>query len=370
MALGEVNDFLPEFVRLSCAAAVEEALWQPLIERLVDFVGREHYLAEPADVAAGIRHLLASEMNPDCIRLVVRCQPSADAVPVAGRGALLQPFWHPLSGPGSAAPAADEILHIAISIPRGTVTLGAFAPAADPAVRSRMHALRHLILPYVEHAMRTALSLARAEHQLRRMHSALDVLPFGVLICDGAGRLECMSQSAERLLAKQGDLSIRDGVLFSLHAPLRLRMQRALLEATTPVAATTLLELKRPEGGDPCMLLLAPLQAGGMGFDADAQARAIVLISEDWHSDAHLQQNLQQLYHLSLREVELALALMRGRRVEDHAGDRQISVATARSQLQAVFVKTGTSRQGDLIRLLHAIPRLSQFKDTPQPGGV
>ena len=51
-------------------------------------------------------------------------------------------------------------------------------------------------------------------------------------------------------------------------------------------------------------------------------------------------------------ETRLATALMAGHSLEDYARDRGIAVATARNQLQSLFEKTRTHRQGELIAVL------------------
>ena len=51
-------------------------------------------------------------------------------------------------------------------------------------------------------------------------------------------------------------------------------------------------------------------------------------------------------------EAKLAEAIASGDSLAQYAERHNVSIHTARNQLQAVFHKTGTSRQGELVALL------------------
>ncbi|TXN14719.1 helix-turn-helix transcriptional regulator [Methylobacterium sp. WL122] len=61
---------------------------------------------------------------------------------------------------------------------------------------------------------------------------------------------------------------------------------------------------------------------------------------------------LERIFGLSRAEAKLAVLLAGGASTTEAARLQGISVATARSQLAAIFVKTRTSRQAELVRLL------------------
>ena len=58
------------------------------------------------------------------------------------------------------------------------------------------------------------------------------------------------------------------------------------------------------------------------------------------------------LFQMTPAEARLACLLADGASLDECAIQLGVSRNTARSQLQAVFAKTGTRRQGDLVRLL------------------
>jgi DNA-binding CsgD family transcriptional regulator len=65
-------------------------------------------------------------------------------------------------------------------------------------------------------------------------------------------------------------------------------------------------------------------------------------------------QVLQTLYGLTPSESRLAYALAARRNLSEAAHDAGLTVTTARGYLKRVFLKTGTSRQAQLVRLLWA----------------
>ncbi|MBR0798731.1 helix-turn-helix transcriptional regulator [Bradyrhizobium jicamae] len=84
-------------------------------------------------------------------------------------------------------------------------------------------------------------------------------------------------------------------------------------------------------------------------------ARAILLI-RDLESNATFDQNLLvATFELTPAQARLAAILARGGSVEDAAQATGISTATARNHLKAIFQKTGTHRQAELVALLHLV---------------
>ncbi len=65
---------------------------------------------------------------------------------------------------------------------------------------------------------------------------------------------------------------------------------------------------------------------------------------------------LMELFELSPAEARLTRALCQGDSLEVYALDQGLKLPTLRSQLRAVFAKTGTDRQASLLRLIAGIP--------------
>jgi DNA-binding CsgD family transcriptional regulator len=64
------------------------------------------------------------------------------------------------------------------------------------------------------------------------------------------------------------------------------------------------------------------------------------------------QETLSRRYHLTPAEARLATAIAEGMSIADYAERHDVTRRTVRNQLQAVFDKTGVTRQAHLVSLL------------------
>lgn len=78
---------------------------------------------------------------------------------------------------------------------------------------------------------------------------------------------------------------------------------------------------------------------------------ALILLDLDAHPEPS-PRTLQCVFGLTAAETQLAVELARGHSLIDIARSRRLSRTTLRSQLGALFVKTQTRRQADLVALL------------------
>jgi DNA-binding CsgD family transcriptional regulator len=88
------------------------------------------------------------------------------------------------------------------------------------------------------------------------------------------------------------------------------------------------------------------------GLSGDYAEMGIELFIEVVEDKATKLERLGQLYELTASEALLALHIADGGDTGGYAAARGISRNTVRNQLQAVFDKTGTRRQAELVRLL------------------
>jgi DNA-binding CsgD family transcriptional regulator len=88
------------------------------------------------------------------------------------------------------------------------------------------------------------------------------------------------------------------------------------------------------------------------GLAGDYAEMGIELVIEVPEDKAKRVERLGQHYDLTASEALLALHIADGGDTGGYAAARQVSRNTVRNQLQAVFDKTGTRRQAELVRLL------------------
>jgi DNA-binding CsgD family transcriptional regulator len=179
-----------------------------------------------------------------------------------------------------------------------------------------------------------------------------------LIAIDATGRPLSLSQRAEGLLRDADGLAIRDGHL-TAHSPREARLlhhaMRAAIDPTSGVRPGRGVRIGR-RSGKPDLLVVVSHFPPSLGHLAAPVAAALVRIIELDMRPEHLSEH-SHLFDLSPRETEIAAALLEGHSIDSLAATLGVSRNTARNHVQALFRKTGTNRQSDLMRVLDRIAR-------------
>lgn len=219
-----------------------------------------------------------------------------------------------------------------------------------------------LLTPHLRRAVRLSNILARESCRADSAEAALDALSVAAYLLDGDGRVTHTNPQGDRLLAMSQGVRLRDGRLVASHAEthafadLLARVQRSADGYDQPVPQSLLL----PERGDaePNLLAIAMPIRGHRHELRDTWPEASVAVYVGDLDDTGLLRPdvLQNLYGMTQAEARLAVALARGRELPELRDDWGVSADTLRTQLKAVFAKTGCRRQAGLVRLLAGAP--------------
>jgi len=189
---------------------------------------------------------------------------------------------------------------------------------------------------------------------------SLQYLPSSLFILDQWHRVLFANAAAEQLFLNDQGLSVIDGVLEVNAAPMRKKFSDEL-EKVIATGVPSAVLLKGPSGdrgsGLPCYLLRLPERPESYQLRGDPAA--LVLVPRATPNPPEAVALLRTLYALSRREADLAIAIANGATPQDYARDAGLEISTVRSQLKSVFIKTGTHRQTELVRLLSVLPRLN-----------
>ncbi|GAB7550299.1 helix-turn-helix transcriptional regulator [Cupriavidus sp. CuC1] len=118
--------------------------------------------------------------------------------------------------------------------------------------------------------------------------------------------------------------------------------------STVPARAA----IARHASGACAQLIVLPLPPSHVFALPWQQPAALVVIHEDAQTPAQLPQLLREVYGLTPAEIRLASLLATGMGLPEASERLSVRHETARSQLKAVFLKTGASTQARLTRLL------------------
>jgi DNA-binding CsgD family transcriptional regulator len=187
------------------------------------------------------------------------------------------------------------------------------------------------------------------------LERALDMLDSALLIVDDEGRVEYRNRAATALLASgQGGLALARGVLTATARQLREGLTEAIRLACVDLEPSGLC-LPQPGIAQHrwLRLVVTPIWFGSTG------GRAAIWVLNTAAPGLPSEELLGALFGLSRAEARLALGLLTGRSTAECARLAGVGVATVRSQLHSIFVKTGVRRQAQLVALLSRVPPLS-----------
>ncbi|WP_020178158.1 helix-turn-helix transcriptional regulator [Methylopila sp. M107] len=195
------------------------------------------------------------------------------------------------------------------------------------------------------HFARAALFSARLDHERSRAQveaMASVGLPAAVI---GPGRRVLAANGGFEGLTGQVEIGARDELrfvdpnaesLFSIATAMRGRMGDGRS-----------IPLKRASEGRPGVLHVLPVRRGAR--DIFSLAEWLLVVTPLGVGSTPVASILSGLFDLSPAEARVARGVIGGRTVADIAEEFGLSEATVRTQLRAVFAKTGTSRQSELV---------------------
>jgi DNA-binding CsgD family transcriptional regulator/PAS domain-containing protein len=212
------------------------------------------------------------------------------------------------------------------------------------------------LAPHVCRAFAISDALDLKTVTARALESTLDALATAVYLADGDGRVVYMNSAAERQIKAGNALRIVGNRLSPLNHEARAAMSAALADAIADEAAmpNVGIALALP-GGDKVGLVatVLPLDRGHRrGVSGAFAAVAAVFVQDPTVTPPHPGAAFAKLYGLTGAELRVVQAMAPGLGLKDAGAMLGISEVTARTHLQHVYAKTGTSKQTELLNLL------------------
>jgi DNA-binding CsgD family transcriptional regulator len=199
--------------------------------------------------------------------------------------------------------------------------------------------------------MERALRLAARPPDLARTYEA-------VINLDRSGCVLSMSPRAEEMVLRGDGLTLAQRRLRATTPDATARLDEAIASAATSLVLGGSgggVRLPRPNARGDWLALVSPCP---QFLDyLPVSTPAVVLRVIETESKASFSAAHAELFNLSPREAEVARALLAGHSLESLSAALGISRNTAKAHLNAVFRKTGTGRQSELVHLLANITR-------------
>ncbi|WP_062115030.1 helix-turn-helix transcriptional regulator [Aureimonas sp. AU40] len=219
--------------------------------------------------------------------------------------------------------------------------------------QQRFHRLARSILQ----AVRTSERLGQAHQELDALRQALGAQGLAVLALDRSLRLRSLNSLAEEVLRREDGLRLRAGRVETVDPRDAPALEKAVSEVSAPILGLASpeaeLAIRRAGAREPLKVSVTSTRgriAAPASFDASV---AIVLMFR--YEMANRRNGLAALgahFGLTPAELRLTAGIANGTPLREAALRLGISYETARSQLKAVFSKTQTRRQVELVSLL------------------
>jgi DNA-binding CsgD family transcriptional regulator len=251
--------------------------------------------------------------------------------------------------------------HSAVPMP---TNLAFFRGVREPEFDEGNRDFLRLALPHFSRALGIHVRLHDAELRSALSLSALDRLASGVILVGAQGKILHLNRVANQIIASNDGLSVNKQLDQMVLAAVKPRGKRALHAAIELALHPDTIEvphfshgvrITRPSGRPPYVLNLAPLPPENEFGGARGRAHVIIFIVDPGAAQVLDAALLKKLYGFTEAEARVAARLYVADTTRQAAEALGIAEATVRAHLKSIFVKTGTHRQSELMKLLSSI---------------
>ena len=245
----------------------------------------------------------------------------------------------------------DESVTILIGVHRGN--------GSNPLNAKEIDFLEALRFHFVQ-ALENYRYLVAKHYALSMGFAILDGLHQPTLLIDASKSIHYANLAAKELLESKKYICEYRGTLACLNVDDNNELVTEVLEMSgntidLPQSNRRYMRLRGASITSPVGVCLSPLRPREvMGAFGNVPLLMVVVHEATNHAkpDPFM---LAEVFDLTPAEVQVAIAIAEGLSIEEIAQRRRVAIGTIREQLKAVFSKTQTSRQSDLVRRLIAL---------------
>jgi DNA-binding CsgD family transcriptional regulator/PAS domain-containing protein len=218
------------------------------------------------------------------------------------------------------------------------------------------HGLFRLLSPHVCRTLKISDALDIRTITSNTLSETLDKLTSGVFLLDHQGRVVHMNRAAQRQIEASNALRIVDGRLAPSDRAAEAALGKALSDCRTkfPGSETTAHSIALPNADEQGLVAtVLPVDQGNRRRIIAPYSAAVAVFVQDPRSARPLPGDaFAKLYGITNGELKFLMVLGSGLTIKQAADVLGVSEETGRTHLKRVFMKTGTSKQSELIRLV------------------
>lgn len=305
------GDTFNKLVELIYEAALEPALWQQALVEMARHVGLGigHLLALETQMGSGILNGITAQM-------------------LSGNASLYRnPLWNLPAQPDPPASFSPKLARL---------------------------------LPHVNRAFRL-MERGQGNAQAEEIASAaLNATPLAAMVLDRCCCVLHCNRRGEKLLNAGNVLRLRENKLMCADGHPAMSLVAAVDTTAKTGRNVNLLVRHVGNTNERYSVTLTSLTQRGILVKVNEPGNILCLVAPLDRRRIATARQLIQLFGLSSAEARLARALALGESLEDYARANGLQLPTIKTQLRAIFAKTGTDRQAMLIRVLLGIPAVRE----------
>lgn len=362
------------------AAPIQPEMWNAFLTQLSAMTGITKAAIISHDIAANDHRMLATvgDKTRESVGIYESCYYQFDGwtsrfprVALTGKIVRGEDFWPKASLIKSVFyneflkkfDTCEMACLSAVGTPLVFEALSVYRGPSDDEFSLRNLALLESIAPHLKTALSMRRKLLALESRVSDLEAAFDQISSAFVLIDAAGKIALVNESSRQILDRRDGIWLQNGKLsaqsMTENARLREIQTKAILAASGKSTANAGAMLVSRGSGSPLQLIASPLRS----FKGPMPGNAVVIIfiTDPDQRTAAPAEVLRILFTLTPAEGRLALSLLNGNSLAEAAELNEVGRETVRSQLKSIFHKTGTQRQGELIRLLAStsVPRTS-----------
>ncbi|MCB1498617.1 MAG: helix-turn-helix transcriptional regulator [Bauldia sp.] len=203
------------------------------------------------------------------------------------------------------------------------------------------------LAPHLRNAIELSAAIEIAERSPRNLADMVEQMPMAAFLLDRSGEVQVANDAAQSLLDERAFAAM------NARRQLRLTDKAAQLRLTNILKAQDVLSPASPgeihvSGGTWRFLEFTSPRSDPRLIWLPGGEKWVVAIFEPSQHGASVRRQANA-FGLTQQETRILSLLAEGRRVDGIASALGVSVATVRQHLKAIFAKTNTHRQADLI---------------------